>query len=334
MTTDDAHLDPLRAVHYQERDPGTAWVKDDGIAIDLDTPLDSRKILTPNVIRLPSGGYRMYYTGLSFGAVSAYETSEGYVLSAVSDDGATWRKEPGIRLDAHPPHATQRVLCPDVVPLPDGGFRMYFEARVPDQPSCVLSAVSPDGLHWDPEPGIRFGDGKWSYGSPRCIYIRSPDDDATTPWCRLYCHHYSWPMRSGLDAQNHIVSAVSADGLGFVPEPGVRIAQESDLENYAVYAPEVIRLGDGSYRMYYAGWSDQPLRGRIFSALSDDGLAWRKDPEPCLEFGGRWDRQKASEPCVIDLDDGRFRMYYEACDEQGDWRILSATSGSGAATRR
>ena len=42
--------------------------------------------------------------------------------------------------------------------------------------------------------------------------------------------------------------------------------------------------------------------------------------------GGRWDTTKASEPCVIDLDDGRFRMFYEACDKKGRWRIASATS--------
>jgi len=30
---------------------------------------------------------------------------------------------------------------------------------------------------------------------------------------------------------------------------------------------------------------------------------------------------------VIDLDDGRFRLFYEADDEQRRRRILSATSG-------
>ncbi|NQU10272.1 hypothetical protein HQ590_05755 [bacterium] len=327
MSTDRVSFDALRAVHYQERDPGTRWQKDDWVSIDLDTPLDNRKILTPNVVRLPAGGYRMYYTGLGFGPGNSCERSEGTILSAVSADGARWRKESGIRVDVHPPHATLRVLCPDVVPRPEGGWRMYFEAREPDQPSHVLSAVSADGLRWEPEPGVRFGDGRWSYGSPRCIYIEPPPGgDPTARWCRLYCHHYSWPMRSGLDAQNHIVSAISPDGLQFTPEPGVRIAQESELENYAVYAPEVLRLGTGGYRMYYGGWSDAPLRGRIFSARSDDGLCWVKDPEPCLEFGGRWDALKVSEPCGIDLDDGRHRMYYEASDADANWRILSATS--------
>ena len=63
MATLITEFDPLRAVHYVERDPGERWTKDDRIAVDLDHPLDSERILTPNVIHV-AGGYRMYYTGL------------------------------------------------------------------------------------------------------------------------------------------------------------------------------------------------------------------------------------------------------------------------------
>ena len=38
-------------------------------------------------------------------------------------------------------------------------------------------------------------------------------------------------------AREHIVSAVSVDGLNFEMEPGVRIGQETERETYAVYAP-------------------------------------------------------------------------------------------------
>ena len=48
---------------------------------------------------------------------------------------------------------------------------MYFEARSPDQPTVILSAVSDDALAFAVEPGIRVGDGRWSYGTPRCLYI-------------------------------------------------------------------------------------------------------------------------------------------------------------------
>ena len=314
-------FDPLTAVHFHERDPGVRWTKVERVAIDLDRPLDSEKILTPNVVRLPECGYRMYYTGLGPGRRD--DNSVGYILSARSDDGETWTKEEGVRVDVHPPHATSRTLCPDVIPLADGGFRMYFEARSEDRPSVVLSAVSADGLNWEPEPGMRFADDNWSYGSPRCIYIGGSPAGGPASTCRLYFHRYTYPFRTGLDAGNVIISAVSADGLDFEQEDGVRIAQETERETLAVYAPEVIRLGDGSYRMYYSGWGEE-ICGGVFSATSRDGLSWHKDAGPCIELGGCRDDNMVSEPCVIQVADGTPRVYYEARDEQGRCRILAA----------
>ena len=117
----------------------------------------------------------------------------------------------------------------------------------------------------------------------------------------------------------------SDDGLRFEREAGVRIAQESERETYAVYAPEVVRLGDGTYRMYYAAWTDK-ISGGVFTAVSHDGLDWVKEHRPCLDLGGPRDASMVSEPCVIELADGRSRMFYEARDAAGRCRILSATS--------
>ena len=314
-------FDPLKVVHFQEKDPGTHFEKDPRVAIELDHPLDSERILTPNVIRLPAKGYRMYYTGL--GPARRDPEALGYILSASSDDAVTWNKDPDVRVDLFPPHASARTLCPDVIPLPDGRYRMYFEARTTDRPTVILSAISSDGLSWEPEPGLRFGDGTWSYGTPRCLYIEW--DDSFAVRYRLYFHRYTFPLVSGIDAGNVIISGVSSDGLLFEEEEGVRIAQGTDRETFAVYAPEVVRLGDNSYRMYYSGWSDD-IRGGIFTATSADGLGWQKHPEPCIELGGQWDGDMVSEPCVIDLDDGRSRLFYEACDDDENYRILSATS--------
>ena len=320
----ESGFDGITSVHYEPTDPGRQWVKDPQIVLDLDRPLDLQRILTPNVIRPPEGGYRMYYMG--YGPGRTVEHSGGSILSARSPDAGVWEKEPGVRLDVFAPHATHRVLCPDVIPLPDGRRRMYFEAATDDAPNKILSAVSRDGLNWQPEPGVRFGDEQNRYGAPRCVYFDSPDGESEDVVYRLYFYRYPFPFRGGQDAGNCIVSAISDDGLTFREDPGVRIAQESELESYAVYAPEVIRLGDGTFRMYYAGWSEDPIEGRIFSAVSGDGLTWAKDPGVCLDIGGPWDGRKASEPCVTGLDDGRYRMFYEACDDQGRWRILSATS--------
>jgi len=307
-------------VHWQPTDPGTRWIKDPGVVIDVPDGSGEWKILTPNVVELPGGGFRMYYT--RSGPGRDYATTQAVILSAVSADGVRWAHEEGVRLGPHEPNADLRVVCPDVIPLAGGGYRMYFEGQPADRQSMILSAVSDDGLDWRPEAGVRFG-GPRRYGSPRCI----PVADGSTPTnFRLYFHSYSNPLQIGLEAANHIVSAVSADGLSFQAELGARVGQEGSLQDFAVYAPEVLRLGDGSYRMYYAGWQADPVRGRIFSATSADGVAWSRDPEVNLEFGGRYDAEKCSEPCVIRLPDGRYRMFYEACDERGVWRILSATA--------
>jgi hypothetical protein len=314
----------VRSVHYQETDPGLRWIKDAEVAIDSDGPLDSVRALTPNVVKM-GGGYRMYYHG--FGPQRPNPESKGYILSAFSPDTEKWEKEPGVRMDAGGEGAAHYIWSPDVIPLLDGRYRMYYEGKTEraggSVQSAIVSAVSGDGLVWEREPGIRLGNEDTSYGAPRCLYLDPGSGNGDSQY-RLYV--------SAFDDKN-IVSAVSHDGLLFDLEPGVRIPQERALESYTVYAPEVLRLSSGGYRMYYAGWVSAPevpagskYHGRIFSAFSRDGLAWRKDPDICLDNGGRWDTVKASEPCVIDLADGRFRMFYEACDLKGQWRIASATS--------
>jgi hypothetical protein len=311
----------FKSVHYQAVDPGDRWIKDAAVAIDIDSPLDSSRTLTPNVIRM-GGGYRMYYHGLGPGGP---EGSHGYILSAWSSAAVSWQKDPGIRLEAGGEGAAQIVWSPDVIPMADGGYRMYVEGKTEQADgsftSAIISAVSDDGLAWEREPGIRLGGASASLGAPRCLYLESG------PRYRLYASDFN---------EHQIVSAISDDGLTFELEAGFRISRERPFEGHEVYAPEVLPLGTGGYRMYYAGWVAAPevtsgsaFHGRIFSALSVDGVHWVKDDGICVDKGGGWDTNKASEPCVIDLDDGRFRMFYEACDGAGRWRIASATSVAG-----
>jgi hypothetical protein len=90
--------------------------------------------------------------------------------------------------------------------------------------------------------------------------------------------------------------------------------------------------------MYYAGYG-APNRAYILRAVSDDGLAWRKEAKPAVSPGpGGWDAVKCSEMCVYRLphregQPPRYRMLYEACDgtaqdERGVWRIASATTAA------
>ena len=322
-----------KSVHYQQNDPGIRWIKDDNVAINSDGPLDSERTLTPNVVRM-GGGYRMYYHGL--GPDRPNPDSKGYILSAFSTDAEHWEKEPGVRMDAGGEGARHFIWSPDIIPLADGRYRMYYEGKTEHEggevKAAIVSSISDDGLVWEREPGLRLAADSASYLAPRCLHL---DPDAA-PAFRLYASSYPYPdapAPPGDFNDKNIVSAVSGDGLSFELEPGIRVPQTRDIESSAVYAPEVLRLGEGGLRMYYAGWTPAPEvpagsknHGRIFSAFSQDGLEWVKDPGICIDNGGRWDGAKASEPCVIDLPDGRFRMFYEACDLEGRWRIASATS--------
>jgi predicted GH43/DUF377 family glycosyl hydrolase len=309
----------LTSVHYQPNDPGTDWVKDPEIAVDVREASGMWRIITPNVVELERG-YRMYYT--ESGPGMDYRTSPASILSAFSLDGDTWEPEPGVRLAPHESGASLRVVCPDVIPLPDGGWRMYFEGQPHVGPSSIMSAYSGDGLEWEHEPGIRFGDWDVHYGSPRCLYFEA---DGRMQY-RLYFHSAIALPHAGVQSDKTIISAISDDGVHFKRELGARISQTTEFETATVYAPEVLRLGDGTYRMYYAGWSADPMHGRILSATSPDGLTWTKDLEPSVVFGGLWDTLKCSEPCIMRLPDGRYRMYYEANDAHGIWRILSAST--------
>ena len=326
----------VKSVHYQRVDPGIKWVKDTDLVINSNGPLDAERTLTPNVVRT-GDGYRLYYHG--FGPERPNPKSKGYILSAFSKDGNTWGKEPGIRIDAGGDGAEHYIWSPDVIPLADGGYRMYYEGKTEQADgkvkSAIVSALSTDGLLWEKEPGMRLVGENTSFLAPRCLYL-DQESGNNGPRYRLYASSYPYPDSAsapGVFNNRNIVSATSSDGLIFELEPGVRIPQDRAQESYAVYAPEVLRLATSGYRMYYAGWVFAPevaagskCHGRIFSAFSEDGLTWHKDPDICLDNGGRWDTTKASEPCVIDLDDGRFRMFYEACDKKGRWRIASATS--------
>ena len=142
----------------------------------------------------------------------------------------------------------------------------------PEGGSTIRSAVSENGLDWQVEPGERLSSG--SFNAPRLLHL-----DGRT--CRLYCS----------DRSGGIASALSDDGgLTFSMEPGKRIEQELPYEAAIAFAPEVLRIEGGGYRMYYAGYSD-PTRAYVLTAASEDGLAWTKEPEPVIARGSPLDRQ-------------------------------------------
>ena len=300
----------------RRRDPH--WIREPHPVLEPDRPLDDIKLLCPWVLPLPTG-FRLFDMGHGTASPAG---ARGRILSAWSDDGVTFRKEPGVRID-NGENAEARALSPCVVPCSRGGFRMYFEAsRAADgEGSVILSAQSEDGLTFDREPGVRVRSDGARVGSPRALPL---EDDSV----RLYFHRYPEPIEERLDRGNHVLSALSRDGLSFEPEPGVRIAQTDARDRAAVYCAAMVRLGGRLVRAYYGAWSGGTgALGAVMSALSeDDGLTFAKDPAPCIAPDGPLEASFASEPCVFSDRAGRMRMVYEAGDAAGVTRILSAVS--------
>lgn len=328
-----------------------SWTRDLGARVDGSRDLDSAKLQAPCIVRLTGGGYRLFYTAVGPG--KPYPNCQGYILSAVSDDGVNFEKEEGIRLAPEPdvPYRSLRLLAPSVTEYASGKWRMYIEARGPaDRPTVITSALSSNLIDWEHEEGIRLGAAA-RLGGPR--YLKLPDGRG-----RLYC------FGSDAEGREGVVSAITADGVSFELEPGLRLkAKQSELDSCGITAAEVIapKTPDDPWTMVYSAWQDAPpgtevplhpahdpnaeadgmsadfaaasiaadmagFRSRIFIAHSSDGLSWKR--AGCVVEGAGYgeegiDAVHAEDMSLVELDGGAYRMYYAACDTHGNWRIAS-----------
>ena len=337
------------------------WLREDGPRLQGSRELDSDKLQSPCIVAAPTGGYRLFYTAV--GPAKPFRDCQGYILSAVSEDGVTFEKEAGIRLTPHPqiPHMSLRVISPAVTTCSDGRWRMYFESRGPANiPTVICSAISSDMLHWELEDGIRF---QTAGGTGGVRFLTLPDGRG-----RLYGFESVYGTggtASGTRMSQRIVSAITSDGLQFEKEQGVRVPdRQFEYDSAGITTGEVIApsTADGLWTMLISAWqapapgAEVPIhpgadadavkngrsadfaaasiasdmsgfRSRIFVSKSADGLTWGP-LEIAIEgsgYGGHGlDAVHAEDMSVIRIAPDRYRMYYAACDAKGRWCIASA----------
>lgn len=337
------------------------WHREEGPRLEGSSDLDNSKLQSPCIVLRPSGGYRLFYTAI--GPAKPFPNCQGYILSAVSEDGVTFEKEAGIRLAPQPqiPHMSLRVISPSVAACSDGRWRMYFEARGPASiPTTICSAISSDMLRWELEDGIRL---QTAGGAGGVRFLPLPDGRG-----RLYCFESVYGpggTAQGTRTSQRIISAITSDGLQFEMEKGVRVFdQQSEYDSAGITTGEVIApsTGDGLWTMLISAWqapapgveipvhpgadvdaitngrsadfaaasiaSDMSgFRSRIFVSKSADGLTWGPR-EVVVEgpgYGGHGlDAVHAEDMSVIQIAPARYRMYYAACDARGRWCIASA----------
>ena len=238
----------------------------------------------PNILRLEDSRFRLYYGG------------PGGILSAISDDGLTFTKEPGVRVPSGSAGSLEMIASdPTFVRLKDGRVRMYYKGGTGPGGTgqavhSVFSAVSSDGLRFEKE-GIRIDsrqtpDGGWA-SVPEAILL--PDGRV-----RIYY------VSDGADVGHGVVSAISEDGLSFTREGPV-------LPGFV--DPAVIKLPSGEYLMLAVAFPFS-AKGRltdaspgIYSFTSPDGINF-ENRELVLAGEGNID------PAIVEIETGTYRVYY------------------------
>ena len=262
------------------------WIRESGVRIDNGVSSAT------NII---DDMYVMYYT------------ADGIQI-AKSFDGLTFEKA-GVAVQNGEPGSMQEMISNSAVfELSNGSYRMIYEGRDSNQDRRFFSAFSMDGFNWIKEEGIRFQD--YGDGKPGELFTSVPDiirldnDDL-----RMY---YTRGISSA--------TALSTD-------EGITWIKEGNLDfDRIVIDPDIIRLDDGSYKLFFTSFDEEFGVGPqyVMSASSSDGLSFTIDEGKRLEPVS--ENKLLLDPDIIRLSDGSYRMYYSEMQNDGSIIILSAIS--------
>ena len=186
-------------------------------------------------VEIGNGKYRMYYA-----IEPEVSGNQLEVYSALSSDGITWVPENGVR--------RKFTVFPDVVKLPDGTWRMYFQNA-----GVIKSAKSGDGLKWTDESGTRI-DTQNNEG----LTFENVAGPTTIADGNRYIMVYSGAIAGKYkDAPNNrmgvLLWATSPDGLKFEVQ-GIALDSRNDKFYGWADTPDLIRWDDGTIRMFFWGY--------------------------------------------------------------------------------
>jgi predicted GH43/DUF377 family glycosyl hydrolase len=228
------------------RRPGGAWERL-GVAIDAGFAGDSDRygVESPSVVHT-LGGYLMAYAGFDGEATRLH--------MATSDDGQHWTTQ-GTIMQRGPDEAVG-ASHPCLLATEAGWWLFFcgYDGSQDSRHAAILAAVSPTGASWDRVGTILEPVAAELAVSHPCVieiartfYMFYASDDGGT---------------------SSVAVATSADGLSWNRHGTVLAASDDGAEQGGVYSPCVVRLHDGSLRMWYAALagSDAALAYQISSA--------------------------------------------------------------------
>jgi predicted GH43/DUF377 family glycosyl hydrolase len=229
-----------------ERPPGGAWERQ-GLAVDAGFVgrSDSYGAESPCVVKTP-GGYLMVYGG--------FDGEIGRLHMATSRGGRLW--EPQGTIMQRGPEDAGGAHHPCLL-LTGERWWLYYTGYPEEGRGSggqIVAAVSQNGASWD-----RVG-----------VVLRPEAGELAVshPWALEVARTMNLFYASSVEGSMRVALATSADGLtwdrrGTVLEPG-----GEGPDGSAVHTPCVVRLRDGSVRLWYAGLpvGDEELGYRICSA--------------------------------------------------------------------
>ena len=109
-------------------------------------------------------------------------------------------------------------------------------------------------------------------------------------------------------------------------EPVFSAGNSGGFDAEGVSSPALALADDGTFVMFYTGWSDGI--GRLGRATSADGETWSRSQEPVLSDGEDWDAIAVEPGSVERLDDGTWRLWYAGFDGE-EYRVGAAVSADG-----
>jgi hypothetical protein len=218
-----------------------------GTIIEAEDSKDRIDMATnPSVFATKDEKYRMIYEGSRMD----YNRNDRRLYSAISSDGLVWIAEEGVRFedegDGKPGELFTSV--PDIIQLDDGRLRMYYTRGI----TSAIAISADEGITWVKEKNL---DLERIAIDPDVVVL----DDGTY---KLFFTSFDSEFGKG---EQYMMSASSIDGIDFVLDEGKRLQPSSG--NIMVVDPDIVRLPDGRYRMYY-GESSDGAHFDIYSAVS------------------------------------------------------------------
>lgn len=244
-----------------------------------------------DAVDLGNGTYRLYYA-----VEPEVPGNKMEIFSATSSDGISWTKESGNRKEF--------AAFPDVLKLPDGRWRMYFQSN---KDGGIKSAISTDGLQFTDEPGLRIDTKEPGY-TLRDVGAQSTTILADGSYLMIYHGTIDEPYQTSEKLPNSTTQiyfwATSTDGLTFTRKGLAIDSRDNTLLGLADGA-DFVRWDDGELRVYF--WSYTGIYHSVYAdgTFSAPVFDFTNNPDPKLKFAPN----PPGDPTVIKIN-SHWQMYY------------------------